>query len=121
MKKDNSAKHSLTKNQSLVMQALAEADQPLGAYELLNRLQPSGFKAPLQVYRALDQLVEKGLVHRLESLNAWTACCEDQHGYTPVFAICATAAMSPNILTNSLPAISRKSPSAVASRKPIDH
>ena len=40
MKKHNSAKHSLTKNQSLVMQALAEADQPLGAYELLNRLQP---------------------------------------------------------------------------------
>ena len=52
------------------------------------RLSSSGFKAPLQVYRALDQLVEKGRVHRLESLNAWTACCEDQHSYTPVFAIC---------------------------------
>jgi Fur family zinc uptake transcriptional regulator len=88
MTKQISAKYSLTKNQSLVLNALAKADQPLGAYELLNRLQSSGFKAPLQVYRALDQLVEKGRVHRLESLNAWTACCEGQHSYTPVFAIC---------------------------------
>ena len=88
MTKQVSANHSLTRNQSLVLKTLSDADQPLGAYELLNRLQPSGFKAPLQVYRALDQLVEKGLVHRLESLNAWTACCEDQHSYTPVFAMC---------------------------------
>jgi Fur family zinc uptake transcriptional regulator len=69
MTKQVSANHSLTRNQSLVLKTLSDADQPLGAYELLNRLQPSGFKAPLQVYRALDQLVEKGLVHRLRQCH----------------------------------------------------
>ncbi|MGB2321810.1 MAG: Fur family transcriptional regulator, partial [Candidatus Puniceispirillaceae bacterium] len=83
MTTDAGAKSKLTRNQTLVLEALASAGQPLGAYSLLDLLRDQGFKAPLQVYRALDQLISEGLVHRLESLNAWTACCEDQHSYTP--------------------------------------
>ena len=64
----------LTRNQSLVMGALAHADGPLSAYSILDRLRDEGFRAPLQVYRALDKLVEFGMVHRLESLNAFVAC-----------------------------------------------
>ena len=79
---------NLTKNQRLVMEALAGASQPLGAYALLDKLREHGLKAPLQVYRALDQLIELRLVHRLESLNAWTVCCDNHHKETPVFAIC---------------------------------
>ena len=79
---------NLTKNQLLVMEALAGASQPLGAYALLDELREHGLKAPLQVYRALDQLIELRLVHRLESLNAWTVCCDNHHKETPVFAIC---------------------------------
>ena len=79
---------NLTKNQRLVMEALAGASQPLGAYALLDGLREPGLKAPLQVYRALDQLIELRLVHRLESLNAWTVCCDNHHKETPVFAIC---------------------------------
>jgi len=78
----------LTKNQSLVLNALVDAKQPLGAYSLLDILRDKGLKAPLQVYRTLDQLAELGLVHRLESLNAWTVCCQKQHEGTPIFAIC---------------------------------
>ena len=80
----------LTKNQSLVMGALAKASGPLSAYTILDELRDHGFRAPLQVYRALDKLVEYGLVHRLESLNAFVACshaeCEG-HGQT-AFTIC---------------------------------
>ena len=79
---------NLMKNQRLVMEALAGASQPLGAYALLDELREHGLKAPLQVYRALDQLIELRLVHRLESLNAWTVCCDNHHKETPVFAIC---------------------------------
>ena len=64
----------LTKNQSLVFETLQRADQPISAYTILDRLRDHGFRAPLQVYRALDKLVEAGLVHRLESLNAFVAC-----------------------------------------------
>lgn len=86
MKKEQG--RTLTRNQSLVLGALSAASQPLGAYALLEELRDQGFKAPLQVYRALDQLIEQRLVHRLESLNAWTVCCGNHHKDTPVFAIC---------------------------------
>lgn len=64
----------LTKNQALVMEALLAADGPLSAYSILKLLRDHGFSAPPQVYRALDKLVAFGMVHRLESLNAFLAC-----------------------------------------------
>ena len=82
----------LTKNQSLVMGELSKADGPLSAYTILDQLRDHGFRAPLQVYRALDKLVEFGLVHRLESLNAFVACrhpgCETDQSIA--FMICET-------------------------------
>jgi len=93
MKRSSRDTHKLTKKQALVLDALAGARQPLGAYALLDRLRDQGFKAPLQVYRPLDQLAEKGLVHRLESLNAWTVCCAETHQGTPIFSICNDCGM----------------------------
>jgi len=85
-----SAADSLTKNQGLVFGALSDASTPMSAYDILDQLRGSGLRAPLQVYRALDKLVESGAVHRLESLNAFVACrhekCHDT-GFV-AFAIC---------------------------------
>lgn len=82
----------LTKNQSLVFDALSGADGPLSAYTILDKLRDHGFRAPLQVYRALEKLLELGVVHRLESINAFVACAhptEDCHGHgLTAFAIC---------------------------------
>jgi Fur family zinc uptake transcriptional regulator len=64
----------LTRNQSLVLGALEKAEGPLSAYTILDRLRGDGLRAPLQVYRALDKLLAAGLVHRLETLNAFVAC-----------------------------------------------
>jgi Fur family zinc uptake transcriptional regulator len=75
MKETAGTDTTLTKNQELVRDALSRADGPLGAYDLLDRLRDNGFRAPLQVYRALDKLQALGLVHRVESLNAFVACC----------------------------------------------
>jgi Fur family zinc uptake transcriptional regulator len=86
------APSGLTKNQSLVFGALSRAEGPLSAYTILDQLRDDGFRAPLQVYRALDKLVETGMVHRLESLNAFVACSHpgcDSHE-TIAFAICET-------------------------------
>lgn len=80
----------LTKNQSLVFGSLSDAGGPLTAYAILDLLRDDGFRAPLQVYRALDKLVDYGLVHRLESLNAFVACSHKGcggHG-AAAFAIC---------------------------------
>jgi len=81
---------NLTRNQAFVFETLQNADAPLSAYTILDELRADGFRAPLQVYRALDKLVEMGLVHRLESLNAFVACDHpegDPHGAI-AFAIC---------------------------------
>lgn len=64
----------LTKNQTLVMSALEQATGPLSAYKILDQLRDDGFRAPLQVYRALEKLLEIGVVHRIESLNSFVAC-----------------------------------------------
>ncbi|MEP4378298.1 MAG: Fur family transcriptional regulator [Alphaproteobacteria bacterium] len=84
----------LTRNQALVFGALQEADTPLSAYTILDQLRDDGLRAPLQIYRALDKLVAFGLVHRLESLNAFVACNHpagessgESHG-AAAFAIC---------------------------------
>lgn len=88
------ARDVLTKNQLHVLEKLERASGPLSAYTLLDQLREVGFRAPLQVYRALDTLVKSGFVHRLESLNAFVACAEQhdhghphRHGMT-AFAIC---------------------------------
>ena len=80
----------LTRNQQLVFDALSDSKTPLSAYTLLDQLRGSGFRAPLQVYRALEKLIDNGQVHRLESLNSFVACQHsdcDQHK-TIAFAIC---------------------------------
>lgn len=89
---------TLTKNQQLVLTALQQSSAPLSAYSLLDHLRGDGFRAPLQVYRALEKLIGFGLVHRLESLNSFVACThshnaetghDHSHGHGVVaFAIC---------------------------------
>lgn len=80
----------LTRNQALVYEALRDAKSALSAYAILDSLRESGLRAPQQVYRALDKLQELGLVHRIESLNAFVACCasEAHDRETTAFSIC---------------------------------
>jgi len=84
------ARDTLTKNQLCVLEKLEAASGPLSAYMLLDQLRERGFRAPLQVYRALDILVKSGFVHRLESLNSFVACAEphDHSHSMTAFAIC---------------------------------
>lgn len=76
-----------------VLGALKASDQPLSAYDILDRVRKSGIKAPMQVYRSLDRLSAIGFVHRIEALSAFVACREDQHGHKPGFVICRDCGM----------------------------
>jgi Fur family zinc uptake transcriptional regulator len=78
----------LTSNQRSVLGALRARGTCRTAYELLDELRGSGFAAATSVYRALDALTAQGLVHRVESLNAFVACRHDPHATAPVLAIC---------------------------------
>lgn len=61
----------------------------LKAYELLDQLSSEHASArPPTVYRALDFLIEQGLVHRIESLNAFIACACPEHRTNFQLIIC---------------------------------
>jgi Fur family transcriptional regulator, zinc uptake regulator len=61
-------------NEHAVLTVLKSGHRPLSAYAILERLQGTKIKAAVQVYRATEKLASQGLVHRLESLNAFVAC-----------------------------------------------
>ena len=84
------AELKLTKNQMLVLSVLEESSIPLSAYTILERLGEHGLRAPPQVYRALDKLLDLGLAHKLASMNSFLACQHTQCGTHQVtsFAIC---------------------------------
>ena len=69
---------------------LLESHKPLGAYEIIDRAAARGARpAPITIYRALDFLRDNGLVHRIESRNAFVACVNNHAtGDLVVFLIC---------------------------------
>ncbi|MFC7050330.1 Fur family transcriptional regulator [Emcibacter nanhaiensis] len=73
-----------------VLELVWRGHKPVTAYELLDMLSQQGKKrvAPPTVYRALDFLIEEGLVHRLESLNAFIGCPDPSHKHQGHFLIC---------------------------------
>jgi Fur family zinc uptake transcriptional regulator len=64
----------LSKNQQVVLEIIEKAKGPLKAYSILFDVQKKGIKAPQQIYRALDKLIEIGKIHKIESRNAFVAC-----------------------------------------------
>ena len=73
-----------------VLGALLASHQPIGAYEIMERVAPKGPRpAPITVYRALEFLRDQGLVHRIESRNSFVACVHTHAaGDLVVFLIC---------------------------------
>jgi len=70
----------LTELRRQVLRLILEAEAPVGAYALLDRLKADRpGAAPPTVYRALDFLQEQGLVHKVERLNAYVGCTDTGH------------------------------------------
>lgn len=87
----------LTRNESLVWEAMAEADGPLKAYEILDRLKTKGVRAPMTVYRALEGLEQKGFIHKLEGINAFVPCQHEGPHEVQVFLICENCASAKEV------------------------
>ena len=83
----------LTKNELLVWRALYENGEPLKAYEILDLLKTKGVRAPMTVYRALEGLENKGVVHKLEGLNAFVVCNHEGPHDVQVFMVCEGCGM----------------------------
>lgn len=79
----------LTPIRQQVLALIWENHNAVKAYELLDRLKPLQNAAkPATVYRALDFLIEQGLIHRVESLNAFVGCNCPSYQHEQLLLIC---------------------------------
>jgi len=98
----------LTPIRRKVLELLLKQDgRSLKAYDLLEAMRTiHPGSAPPTVYRALDFLVDAGLIHRLDAVNAWIACHDaagDPHDFLVVCTHCgAVAEISDPVLTARL-------------------
>ena len=80
----------LTPLRKEVLELILNASGPMGAYDLLAKIKSDSDRpaAPPTVYRTLDFLLEKGLIHRLTSINAYIPFCHPREGHQAAFLIC---------------------------------
>jgi Fur family transcriptional regulator, zinc uptake regulator len=78
----------LSRNQSEILTCLRKANEPLSAYAILDKVRESGISHPPTVYRALNELMQKGMVHRLQTRSAFIACGHGGCDGKFAFAIC---------------------------------
>lgn len=68
----------LTALRERVLREIASSHSAIGAYDIIDRLARDGRRlAPISVYRIIEVLADAGLVHRLESRNAYFACLSE--------------------------------------------
>lgn len=77
----------LTPQRRQVLKIITRSAAPLGAYEILQQMQPPA--APPTVYRALEFLLQQGLIHRLATLQAYLACDHPGAAHQGQFLICS--------------------------------
>ncbi|MDJ0948029.1 MAG: Fur family transcriptional regulator [Alphaproteobacteria bacterium] len=79
----------LTELRRQVLLLIWDSHAPVGAYQLLDKLSRDGrTAAPPTIYRALDFLSGQGLIHRIESLNAYVGCRDPRRPHVGQFLIC---------------------------------
>ncbi|MCW8916002.1 MAG: transcriptional repressor [Magnetovibrio sp.] len=79
----------LTDIRRQVLELVWQSHNPVGAYDLLDNLHGIGKRAqPPTVYRALEFLMDQGLIHRIESLNAYIGCRDPGEDHAGQFLIC---------------------------------
>ncbi len=79
----------LTAIRRRVLELIWGSHEPVKAYDLLDKLRAEDRRAaPPTVYRALNFLLETGLVHKIESHNAYVGCGQPKEGHSSQFLIC---------------------------------
>jgi Fur family zinc uptake transcriptional regulator len=84
----------LTGQRRDVLNCVAQSHQAVGAYDIIERMAERGARpAPITVYRALEFLQAHGLVHKIESRNAFVACSHAHDGQPAAMLICETCGL----------------------------
>jgi len=79
----------LTSIRRRILELICLNHKAMGAYELLDLFREEDSKAkPVTIYRALDFLMDVGLVHKIESLNAFIGCLQAETKHQSIILIC---------------------------------
>jgi len=79
----------LTRMRRRVLELIWDSHKSVKAYDLLDRLSETESSVrPPTVYRALKFLIAHGLVHRVDSLNAFIGCSGSDELHNAQFLIC---------------------------------
>jgi Fur family zinc uptake transcriptional regulator len=80
----------LTSLRREVLEILLQADRPVKAYDCMERMRDAGRRVtPATVYRALEFLLEHGLAHRVNALNAYMACTDAREAHPMIMLVCS--------------------------------
>ncbi len=97
-------KYRMTEPRARVLSALAKDKQPMGAYQIINLLSSQTEKvSPPTIYRAIEFWHKHGFIHRIESMNAYVACCEHQHHENFCIFICSNCNTTQELNMKCLP------------------
>ncbi|SIT69907.1 Fur family transcriptional regulator, zinc uptake regulator [Ectothiorhodosinus mongolicus] len=79
----------LTPMRERVLREIWQSHEAVKAYDLIHRLSSADHTVkPPTVYRALDFLLEMGLIHRIESLNGYVGCIQPEHEHEVMLLVC---------------------------------
>ena len=94
----------LTSLREQVLELVWQSHKPLGAYTLMDMLSEASTRrvAPPTVYRALDFLLEEGLIHRINSLNAFIGCPSPTQKHQSHFLICQNCSVAVELKSQAL-------------------
>ena len=93
----------LTDLRKQVLKLVWSSHKPIGAYDILNSLQSQGRSgAPPTVYRALDFLLELGLIHRISSMNAYVGCPKPGRPHISQFFLCTACGIATELNNQSV-------------------
>jgi Fur family zinc uptake transcriptional regulator len=80
----------LTSLRRRVLEILLDSDRPVKAYDCMERMRGAGRRVtPATVYRVLEFLLEHGLAHRVNALNAYMACADAREAHPMIMLVCS--------------------------------
>jgi Fur family zinc uptake transcriptional regulator len=102
----------------MVLECLWQSPRAIGAYDLIRILEARLGRqlSPPSVYRALDFLLEQGLVSRLETMNAFVPSAHPDHHHACVFFICEHCGSSAEVENAKLESLLSRDAAALGFR-----
>lgn len=86
-----------------VLELVWSSHKPVGAYALLDELRNEDLgSAPPTIYRTLDFLIENGLIHRIERMNAFVGCSHPGETHRGFFLICSECGNAEELQSDGL-------------------